>query len=135
MAARVLLQRLDAEQVAAGLLLNQLRDVLGVAQHLSVHHDTAGSLHRIHAVGFRDGKIGDQDVAARSGQIALLAFAAGRLLCRRIGFIARLGLLRCIAFRCGAFLRRCRLLLGGLGVRGRLGICRLLLSLSLRSGL
>ena len=62
MAAGVFPHCFDAEQIAAGFLLDELGDVLIISQNLAIHYDAACSGYRVHTVRFRHRKIGYQHI-------------------------------------------------------------------------
>lgn len=61
MGARIFLNRFNPEQIASNLLLDKLRNILIIPQHLSVHYYAAGTGNRVYAVCFRNGKVSNQD--------------------------------------------------------------------------
>ena len=87
----------DGEQVAAGILLNHVRDGAQAADRFTVDGAVAGRGDRVHAAVFRRGKVGDQDVRAAAlltGSSLIGAFfcAGGRFLGRlTAGFRGGLG--------------------------------------------
>ena len=87
----------DGEQVAAGILLNHVRDGAQAADRFTVDGAVAGRGDRVHAAVFRRSKVGDQDVrtaALLTGSSLIGAFfcAGGRFLGRlTAGFRGGLG--------------------------------------------
>ena len=61
--ARIFLHGLDRKQVAAHGLLDRLCDILRIADHTAVRRHPACGRNRVHTVGLRNRKIGDQDTA------------------------------------------------------------------------
>ena len=87
----------DGEQVAAGVLLNHVRDGAQAADRFTVDGAVAGRGDRVHAAVFHRSKVGDQDVGAAAlltGSSLIGAFfcAGGRFLGRlTAGFRGGLG--------------------------------------------